>query len=109
MDSTVSRRHLLSRGATLAAVALFGTAACGKEKPAALSCTDTMGLSTADLTVRGALAYVDYSTEPGKQCLGCQQFLPAVPAVPAACGQCKVVKGPINPAGYCKSFVAKTT
>jgi CheY-like chemotaxis protein len=53
---------------------------------------------------RPALLYVDNSTEPGKSCSRCQQFLPAAPG---ACGACKVVKGPINPDGYCKSFVAK--
>jgi hypothetical protein len=63
-----------------------------------------MSLSSTDAQTRVTLAYVDNSVEPGKSCTRCQQF---IPAAPDACGTCKVVKGPINPSGYCKSFVAK--
>jgi hypothetical protein len=104
MQDKLSRRELLSSATTLGALAVFGAAACGK-KAAPLACTDTTGLTPADLSVRTALAYVDVSTEPGKSCLNCQQFI--VPAAPGTCGSCKVLKGPINPAGNCKSFVAK--
>ena len=103
MDDKMSRRHLLQNAAALGSLAVFGVAACGK-KATALVCTDTTGLAATDLAVRTSLAYVDVSTEPGKSCSNCQQF---VPTVPGACGTCKVLKGPINPTGYCKSFVAK--
>jgi hypothetical protein len=103
MDEKLSRRHLLQQSAALGALAVFGTVACGK-KQAALVCTDTTGLSAADISVRTALAYTDVSIEAGKTCSGCQQF---VPTAPNACGTCKVVKGPINPIGDCKSFLAK--
>ena len=43
--------------------------------------------------------------EAGKTCTNCQQFVPAPAA--NACGTCKILKGPINPKGYCKSYVAK--
>ena len=65
-----------------------------------------MSLSAADAQVRVSLQYVDNSVEAGKMCSLCQQF---IPAAPDACGTCKVVKGPINPKGYCKSFAAKPT
>jgi hypothetical protein len=103
MDQKISRREVLSNVAALGAVAAFGATACSKS-PAALNCTDVTGLSPADVTVRTSLGYSDVSMEAGKSCTGCQQF---VPAAPNACGTCKVVKGPINPKGYCKSFVAK--
>jgi hypothetical protein len=106
MDEKLSRRDLLHTSAALGAFAVFGSAACSKS-PASLVCTDTSGLAPADLTVRTSLAYTDVSLEPGKMCSGCQQFVPS--AAPSACGTCKVVKGPINPKGYCKSFVAKPT
>jgi hypothetical protein len=102
MDTLLSRRDLLARAAGLGVLTAVGSA-CSKE-PKALSCVDTTSLAAADLQVRTALGYVDNSTEPGKLCTGCQQFLPGPPD---ACGTCKVVKGPINPKGYCKSFVAK--
>ena len=104
MDSKLSRRDVLQRSAALSLFAVVGTA-CSKEQKA-LSCTDTMSLSAADAQVRTSLAYQDKSPEPGKSCTGCQQF---IPAAPDACGTCKVLKGPINPAGYCKSFAPKAT
>jgi len=102
MAETLSRRYLLERSAAFGA-AVLGAAACGKKQ--ALSCMDTSAVSQPDLQVRMTLAYVDQSTQPGKFCSNCQQFLP--PPEPGICGACKVVKGPINPAGYCKSFLAK--
>ncbi len=103
-DDRVSRRGLLERGGALGVLALLGAAACGK-KPAAANCTDTTGVAPADVQVRTTVAYTDVSLEAGKMCQGCQQFIP--PPGGAPCGTCKVVKGPINPKGYCKLFVAK--
>lgn len=106
MPDDLSRRDLLAQSLVLGAAAAFGAAACSKKEPA-LACTDTTGLAPADLTIRTTLAYVDVSVEPGKTCSNCQQF--NAPPTPGTCGTCKVLKGPINPSGYCKSFVAKPT
>ncbi|MGD0529072.1 MAG: hypothetical protein ABSE49_28295 [Polyangiaceae bacterium] len=103
MAERMSRRVVLQQIPALGALVAFGAAACNK--PAALVCTDTSSLSPADAQVRVALNYVDTSVEAGKTCSGCQQFIPAPTA--GVCGTCKVVKGPINPGGNCKSFVAK--
>ena len=103
MASKLSRRHLLGRAAALGLLGVAGTG-CGKEKPKPLVCTDTTGLSPTDLQVRTALAYVDMSVTPGKMCSNCQQY---IEGPPNACGSCKVVKGPISPAGNCKSYIAK--
>jgi len=105
MQDKLSRRELLSNASALGALAVFGATACSKSGPAKLSCADTSSMAPADVSVRTALAYVDVSTEPGKSCNSCQQFVAAAAA--GTCGTCKVVKGPINPTGYCKSFVAK--
>ena len=104
MQEKVSRRFLLQQSAALGAFVVLGTA-CSK-KAAAIVCTDVSSLSPTDAQVRTALAYQDSSTEPGKMCSGCQQFI--APPSAGTCGSCKVVKGPVNPMGYCKSFVAKT-
>jgi hypothetical protein len=106
MTDKLSRRDLLQQGAALGALALGAAAvgACNKSAPA-LACTDTAGLAPTDVQIRTTLAYVDASTEPGKTCANCQQFV--APPTAGACGTCKVLKGPINPAGNCKSFVAK--
>ena len=101
-----SRRDVLGHGGALGLLVALGTAGCGKGKRA-LSCTDTSALTPADVQLRTTLAYVDVSTDPNKTCTQCQQFI-ASPS-PDACGTCKVVKGPINPKGNCKSFVVKPT
>ncbi len=104
MSRTLSRRNLLEQSAAFGALAAFGAAACGRDEPKPLVCTDTTGLTPADVTIRAVLAYVDVSTQPGKVCASCQQF---IPTIPNACGTCKVLKGPVNPGGNCKSFVPK--
>ena len=106
MTDKLSRRDVLQRTAVMGALAALGAAACGKEKKA-LHCTDTTGLSASDAQIRTTLGYADISTEPGKSCTNCQQFV--APPAAGSCGTCKVVKGPINPNGYCKSFQAKPT
>jgi hypothetical protein len=107
MDEKLSRRDLFQQSAALGVLAVVGVGACSKQAPAGPSCTDTSGLSAADVGVRTALAYADLSLEAGKECDRCQQFLPG--AAENVCGTCKVVRGPINPKGSCKAFVAKTT
>jgi hypothetical protein len=107
MDEKVSRRFLLERSAAFGALAVLGAAAGCNKQPARLACTDTSGLAPTDISIRTSLGYVDTSVEAGKSCSSCQQFVPSPAA--GACGTCKVVKGPINPNGYCKSYVAKPT
>lgn len=105
-EKLISRRDLLQKSAAVAgALAVFGGAAACSKQPAALVCTDTTGLAPADVTVRTTLGYTDVSMEPGKMCSNCQQFVPN--ATPNTCGSCKILKGPINPKGHCKSWVAK--
>jgi hypothetical protein len=103
MSEKVSRRDVLRRGTALGVLVAVSGTACGK-KNQPLACFDTSDLTPAEVTIRRNLAYVDVSFELGKLCSQCQQF---IPAGPNACGTCKIMKGPINPLGYCKSFVAK--
>jgi hypothetical protein len=106
MDEKLSRRDVLQKSAAFGILAAFGAgAAACKSEPAKLSCVDTTSLSSADAQVRVSLGYVDQTTMPGKDCTKCQQYLPGPEN---ACGGCKVLRGPINPAGYCKSFAAKS-
>jgi hypothetical protein len=104
MNEKLSRREALQKSAAFGVLAVVG-AGCGKSEPK-LSCADTTSLSAPDAQVRTQLVYVDNSPDPTKTCTGCQQFLPGAPN---ACGACKILKGPINPNGNCKSFLAKTT
>jgi hypothetical protein len=104
MADRIPRREAIRRLAlfSAAAAAPAWLLAC-KGKP---SCTDVSGLSSDDINARNnTAAYVDATPDPAKKCSNCVQFVAA--GDPKACGSCKVVKGPINPEGYCRLWVAK--
>jgi hypothetical protein len=86
-----TRRELLHYGAAIGALMLTAPA-CSRSQPPPLSCTDVSELSPGDITLRTALGYLDQSPQAGRE---------------GRCGTCKIVKGPINPGGYCKSYVAR--
>ncbi len=95
------RRFFLASATLLAPAWLV---ACGKKE---LTCVDTIGLTPDEQAARlNTLAYVDKSPDPAKTCLKCQQYKPAAEG---QCGACTVLKGPVNPAGNCKSFAVKVT
>ena len=107
-DSIVtSRRSFLGKSlAVLAAGA--AVAACGKKEsagPKSLACNDTSSLAPADAQMRTTLGYVDVSVQQGKACSGCQLYK-AAPAE-GQCGGCAVLKGTVNPNGYCNSWTPK--
>lgn len=116
MSETYSRRTFLRQAITVGALGIGGGAllsACGKkeggEKPAAAGaaggCDDVSALAAADQAFRKTNEYKEASTEAGKNCEGCQLFTPPVGG--AACGACKVLKGSVNPAGWCKLWAKK--
>jgi len=99
----MTRRAALVRvvGLPLAAVVGAELSGCARGP----KCDDTSGLSADDARTRTEIAaYVEQAPDPTKRCALCIQF---VPGGKDACGSCKVVKGPINPNGYCKLFQPK--
>lgn len=82
------------------------TAPATETAPTAVDCTDLSGLSDADKKGRENLSYVDKSTEAEKNCSNCRFWQPNAND-PNACGGCQLMKGPINPQGYCKSWFKK--
>lgn len=122
-DKDISRRVFIQRLSLFGATGLGASAllsACGgggqqqTETPAeapmetaeeSLSCTDTSGLTEPEVAMRNQLQYTDHSTMEGKTCSNCALFQP--PAADGQCGACAVVKGPINPDGYCTSWAQK--
>lgn len=98
----VAKRALLVLGA--AAVAPSALAGCGGEgEGGGLSCTDTSGLTPAEITTRQSQAYTDSSPHSDKRCDNCR-FWQAGQA--GQCGGCQVIRGPIHPQGYCNLWVA---
>lgn len=100
----MARREALRHLAVFSAAAVvpgFLSSGCSK-KP---SCDDVSGLAPADQAVRrDTAAYVEAAPDASKKCSGCVQY---EPKGENACGGCKVVKGPINPEGWCKLWVVK--
>jgi hypothetical protein len=74
------------------------------KKAGPLKCDDVAGLSEADKATRTNNQYVEKSTTAGKTCSNCQLYKPGAAG---ACGSCTLVKGPINPQGYCRVWVKK--
>lgn len=101
-QESIQRRHLLLV-ATAAATTALGVVAAGcKRLPE--TCPPEP-LSAADRELRDKLHYTDHSPEPQKLCNGCQQY---THEGDRDCGGCKLMKGPIHPAGYCVAFSARS-
>ncbi len=96
-----SRRSSLKLLALSAAAIGLEEAACQPAKP--LDCSDSPGLVLADRSLRQSLGYVEQSPLAEQRCSGCAQYIGGT----LSCGTCKLLKGPIHPAGYCKVWAAK--
>lgn len=108
MSSSVSRREFMTRALSIGATGAIAGAvltACGKKEGGADGCGDTSKLSAADTGVRKSSKYVEKSPHADKRCDNCLHW---VAPTSGPCGGCKVVKGPIAPAGHCNLWVKKT-
>lgn len=119
-----SRRDFLNRMAVAGAVTVGSSvlAACGgggdssggsdageddaadPVVDASLNCNDPASLTEVETVQREALQYVELSEVPDQDCTNCNQNEP--PSGGSGCGTCKIVPGPINPAGHCSVWVA---
>lgn len=93
------RRYLIVLGSA-ALVPIVAACSGGANK-----CEDTSSLTPAELQLRQSLQYMTVSPHADKRCDNCQPFV-AGPD-PQSCGTCVIVKGPIDPKGYCNSWAAK--
>ncbi len=108
-DLSVSRRDFLLRCAALGAAGSVLSACGDSGRPTAETeaggvCSDVSGLTPAEAQTRRTFNYVEQTPLPEKRCDNCRFWL--APAEDAACGGCTLVKGPINPGGYCTSWIA---
>ncbi len=100
---SLSRREALERvlqGGALLALPILGFGCSKKE----LQCSDTTGLSPAEVDARNGLHYDDHAPDSSKTCDACQLYKPGGQD---ACGGCLVVKGPIHPKGTCTVWAKK--
>jgi hypothetical protein len=108
----INRKDFFKRAAILgvSAVSLpaFLESCSGNNKnasPANDPCSDTSSLTPDQLQTRKTFQYTGHSPHTDKYCSLCNFFIK--PQGNAHCGTCQVVKGPINPGGYCNSFIKK--
>ncbi|HEX2734736.1 MAG TPA: hypothetical protein VHM70_24190 [Polyangiaceae bacterium] len=96
---TISRRVTL----LLAPASLVGLVFGCKSEPK-VDCTDVSAVSAPDLARRSALGYQVQAPKPEMACTLCVHY---VAGATPDCGTCRVLPGPVSPAGYCKLFAAK--
>jgi hypothetical protein len=85
-----------------------GAAEMAESSPAAKDlCVDVSGLTEQERQTRVTFKYTGKSPVEGKDCDECRFFAQPPPEGP--CGTCEIVKGPINPNGYCTAWVARKT
>ena len=106
MHPLITRRKFikcsaLAGAAVIAAGSPKGARSVGVHDP----CSDTTGLTEADLTMRKVLQYTGDSPFEGKVCNNCALWLAPPPS--EKCGRCTVIKGPIHPQGYCNSWAGR--
>ncbi len=110
MSDKIGRREAAKRALMVlgaAAVAPTALAACGgEEESEGLTCTDTTGLTPAEITTRQSQQYSDSSPHQDKHCENCNFF---TAGAPGQCGSCQVLKGPINANGYCNLWAARAS
>jgi hypothetical protein len=113
----ISRKNFLKNIFFSGTILLGGSAllsACGgqKKEPGSSAakvndpCTDLSGLSQADLQTRTQFNYTGQTPDEDKFCSNCLHWR-APKSGNNPCGTCELVKGPINPNGYCTQWMQK--
>lgn len=99
---------MLSRRKLLVSLSVGGAlvaAGCKRAVAPPATCDEPNGLSAEERGVRNTLRYIDRSPDPKKACEACAQWIPQ--AQEGSCGACKLLKGPVHPAGSCRAFAPK--
>ena len=109
-DAKIGRRDAARRALVVLGAAAFAPsalAACSEEGGGddQISCTETAGLSPAEIQTRQSQHYVDDSPNEGQTCSNCRFF--QAPQQAGSCGGCQVLAGPIHPEGYCDLYAAQ--
>ena len=105
-ERILERREFVELAASLLVTAVLPIGAgCRNQSP---SCSDEDLLTTPQRTLRASHEYTESSPHgPAKSCVSCAFFLPE--PLPETCGGCQILTGgPVDPAGHCDAWAAKT-
>jgi High potential iron-sulfur protein len=103
IELTLSRREWLQSTLQLSLAGALSLTAAGCKKRDALLCGDPTRLTNEENSLRSSLHYTEESHQSDKVCARCA-FFEASAGI--ACGNCKLLKGPVNPKGRCDSWSA---
>ena len=95
MSHEPNARRVFLTGSAALALSLLG---CGK-KP--LECSGEAELPESARNARKSAGYIDRSPDLKRACKECQQW---EALGTDRCGSCKLLRGPIHPAGTCRLF-----
>ncbi len=117
MGKNIDRKNFIKK-ISIGGVVLFGgstlLSACGGKDngqpgqaidKANSPCSDTSGLTDAEIATRTSNEYMIASPYNDKFCGTCNLYV--MPKGDNKCGSCLVVKGPISPQGYCRLWIKK--
>jgi len=101
----LKRRTVIENGLKISAAgfALSSLGACSKSKKQ--NCSDTSGLSAAEIQVRKSLQYVAQTNDASKNCANCNLY--KAPIESGGCGTYTLLKGPVAAGGNCTGWQAK--
>ena len=73
------------------------------------ACNDLTGLTEVEIQQREQLQYVAQSNKEDQICSNCRFWQPAQEGAESICGGCQLIKGPINPNGWCQTWAPMQT
>ena len=73
------------------------------------ACNDLTGLTEVEIQQREQLQYVAQSNKEDQICANCRFWQPAPEGAESVCGGCQLIKGPINPNGWCQTWAPQQT
>jgi hypothetical protein len=103
--SLLSRREWLANTLQLSLTGTLYLMASGCQRRDMLVCSDSTRLTDAENSLRASLHYTEESPQSDKVCALCAFF---ERATGQGCGNCKLLRGPVNPRGHCDSWSAAT-
>lgn len=102
-----SKESSLATNAGAKAGADTSATASSSGKADDFKCGDYSAVSKEELAKRKKLGYEDKASDPERECVGCNLFIPK--GEEKECGGCILFKGPVNKGGSCTYWVEQVS
>jgi len=94
-----TRNVLVASCAFLPFTGIFTQCKSPKKEQATDPCQDLSGLTETELATRDQMGYINQSSFSERNCMNCKLYVKTDSSL--TCGNCLVVKGPVEDSGYC--------